>query len=177
VNLVLTGFMATGKSAVGKILAEKLGWTFYDTDSMIEKETGLTVPEIFAKRGEAPFRDLETQTVRLLSLLDRAVIATGGGVPLREENMAELEKNGWVVCLAAQPETILERVGEKVEDRPLLSDGDPFLKVQKLLRDREKAYARCALRVETDALAPAQVAEKILAEAPAALKAGSERKR
>jgi len=176
-NIVLTGFMATGKSAVGKILAEKLGWTFYDTDGMIEKETGLTVTEIFAKRGEAPFRDLETQTLRLLGLLDRAVIATGGGVPLRAENMAELEKNGWVVCLAAQPETILERVGERVEERPLLTDGDPFLKIQKLLRDREKAYARCALRVQTDDLTPEQVAEKILAEAPAGVKAGSERKK
>ena len=88
-NIVLTGFMATGKSAVGKLLAQRLGYAFFDTDEMIEKQTGHTIADLFAKGGEPPFRELEAQTVALVSLMDRAVIATGGGVPLRKSNMDE----------------------------------------------------------------------------------------
>ncbi|HMX95344.1 MAG TPA: shikimate kinase, partial [Elusimicrobiota bacterium] len=91
-NIVLTGFMTTGKSSVGRLLAERLGYAFFDTDDMIEKQTGLSIAEIFSKGTEASFRELETRTVNLLAVLDHAVIATGGGVPLRAGNMDELEK-------------------------------------------------------------------------------------
>jgi shikimate kinase len=163
VNIVLTGFMGTGKTAVGKIIAEKLGWPFFDTDAMIEKETGLTVAQIFAKRGEAPFRDLETQTVRLVGLLDECVIATGGGVPLRPENMAELERNGFVVCLTAAPETVVKRVREEGRARPLLSGKkEPLETVRELLDGRRTAYARCKAAVATDGRTPEDIASAVL---------------
>jgi shikimate kinase len=165
-NIVLIGFMGTGKSTVGKILSKRLGWPFYDTDSMIEKETGLTVPQIFAKRGEEPFREMETRTVQLLSLLDKSVISTGGGIPLRQENMVELERNGWIVLLAATPLTIMGRLKKNVESRPLLAGQDPMLSIEKILREREKAYGRCKFRVDTDDLKPEQVAELILKHKP-----------
>jgi shikimate kinase len=161
-NIVLFGFMGTGKSSVGKILAEKLGWAFFDTDAMIEKETGFTVPEIFSNKGEPAFRDLESKTIALVSLMDKAVISTGGGVPLREENVRELEKNGVTVCLTAKPENILKRLKLETDHRPLLKDGDPFLKIEALLSARRPAYAKARHQIPTDDLTPAQVAEKIL---------------
>jgi len=167
VNIVLFGFMGTGKSAVGKILAGRLGWTFLDTDGMIEKQTGTTVSQIFAKAGEPAFRDMETKTIRLVSVMDKAVIATGGGAPLRIENVRELEKNGLTVCLHARPETVMERLKDEVDKRPLLKGGDPFLKVQKILGDRREAYARAKHSIPTDGLTPEQVAEKIISLLPA----------
>ena len=161
-NIVLMGFMGTGKSSVGKILAEKLGWSFFDTDEMIEKQTGFTVAQIFQKSGESAFREFEAQTVSLVSLMDRAVIATGGGVPLREENVDALERNGVTVCLEAKPETVLERLKESVDVRPLLEGKDPYLKIHELLSARRAAYARARHKVPTDDLSPQQVAEKVL---------------
>jgi shikimate kinase len=161
------GFMGTGKSAVGKILAGRLGWTFLDTDEMIEKQTGTTISQIFAKAGEPSFRDMETKTIRLVSVMDKTVIATGGGAPLRQENVRELEKKGLTVCLQARPETIMERLKDEVDKRPLLKGGDPFLKVQKILDDRREAYSRAKHSIPTDGLTPEQVAEKILSLLPA----------
>jgi shikimate kinase len=161
-NIVLIGFMGTGKSAVGRILSKKLGWSFFDTDEMIEKQTGLKIAQIFAKGGEADFREMETQTIRLVSLLDKAVIATGGGAPLREENMRELEKNSVVLHLSARPETILERLRNEIHSRPLLKGKVPARAVEDLLRVRQKAYGRCRHTVATDGLTPDQVADRIL---------------
>ena len=159
--------MGTGKTAVGKILSKRLGWTFLDTDEMIETQTGTTISQIFAKAGEPAFRDTETQTIRLVALMDKTVIATGGGAPLREENVRELEKKGLTVCLLARPETIMERLKDEVDKRPLLKGADPFLKVQKILDDRRAAYARVTHSIATDGLSPEQVADEILALLPA----------
>lgn len=169
-NIILTGIMGTGKTTIGKLLAKKLGWPFYDTDTMIEKETGLTIPQIFAKRGEEPFRLMEMQAVQLLSVLDQIVVATGGGVPLRKENMDALEKNGWVVHLEAKPETILERLERTLASRPLLAGDDPLLALEKILNDRRKAYARRHVNVVTDEQTPEQVAYMILKLKPEAVK-------
>jgi shikimate kinase len=100
-NIVLIGFMATGKSAVGRRVAERLGWSFFDTDDMIERQTGHSIADLFANGGEDAFRELESKTVSLVAMMDKAVIATGGGVPLRSENMDELERTGRVVLLTA----------------------------------------------------------------------------
>lgn len=166
-NIILIGFMGTGKSTVGRLLAERLGWSFYDTDSMIEKETGFSIAQIFAKRGEDAFRELESQTIRLVSVLDRGVIATGGGAPLKPENMRELQNNGFLVALAARPDTILERLGPTLSSRPKLAGQDPRGVVASLLREREKFYAAAKTQVPTDGLSPEAVVEKILAILPA----------
>ncbi|MBN1824123.1 MAG: AAA family ATPase [Endomicrobiales bacterium] len=159
-NIVLTGFMGTGKTAVGKLLAEKLDWQFYDTDGMIEKDTGLSIPEIFAKKGEPYFRDVESKAVKLFSVLDKAVIACGGGVALRPENMDELEKNGVVVCLTARPEVVLKRT--KNSDRPLLKVKDPLSKISELLKARETYYKRCRVSIDTSVISERETAERII---------------
>lgn len=162
-NLVLLGFMGTGKTSVGKILAHRLGWIFLDTDAMIEKDVGSPVREIFKISGEDAFRDLEAKTIGLVSLMDKAVIATGGGVPLRESNMQALQKHGVTVCLTADPDTILDRVKNDAGVRPLLKGADPAAVIRKLLADRRAAYARAKHTVPTDGLTPAQVAASVLA--------------
>jgi shikimate kinase len=141
---------------------------FLDTDELIEKETGFTIPQLFEKGGEPAFRKLESRTVQLVALMDRAVIATGGGVPLLKENMDALERTGVIVCLDARPETILERLKDGPESRPLLAgkDGrDPYLKVHELLSGRRAAYGRAKHTVPTDGLTTEQVAEKVLSAA------------
>lgn len=162
-NIVLLGFMGTGKTSVGKILAGRLGRIFLDTDVLIEKEVGAPVREIFATSGEASFREVEARTVALVSLMDGAVISTGGGAPLREDNVKELERNGVTVCLTATPETILERLKDETGVRPLLQGSDPRMAIDRLLSERRTAYARAKHSVATDGLTPAQVADKVLA--------------
>ena len=161
-NIVLTGFMGTGKSFVGKTLARKLGWDFYDTDEMIEKDVGMSIADIFARKGEPHFRDLETKAIRLLAVLDKAVIACGGGAVLRRENMEELKKKGVIVCLTASPEKIYERT-KTVRSRPLLDVSDPVAKIKELLDFRKEYYNCCHLIVDTTDLTVAQITEKILA--------------
>ncbi len=166
-NIVLTGFMGTGKSAVGEILARRLGWALYDTDQMIEKQTGHSVADLFAKGGEAAFRDMERQTVALVALLDKAVVATGGGVPLSAENMTDLEKNGIVICLTASAAAILDRLRQEIGARPLLKGGHPMQRIEELLRARHSAYARCRTAIATDGKTLEQVADLVLAAVPA----------
>jgi shikimate kinase len=160
-NIILTGFMGTGKSAVGKLLAERLGWEFFDTDDIIQNETGFSIATIFAKKGEAHFRALEAKAVALLGLLDKAVIACGGGVVLNSQNMDELEKNGIVVCLTAAPEVIFERVKNDT-GRPLLKTKEPLQKMRDLLSERESCYRRCHVTLDTGKLSIIDVVEKIL---------------
>lgn len=165
-NVVLTGFMTTGKTSVGKILARRLGYAFFDTDDMIEKETGHSIAEIFSKSSEAAFRELETRTVQLLSALDHAVIATGGGVPLKDSHMIDLEKNGFVVCLTAAPATVLSRLRGDAAVRPLLQGDEPLRRIEELLAARARAYARCGASVATDGLTVDQVADRVAAALP-----------
>lgn len=160
-NVVLIGFMATGKSTVAGLLAKKLGWPAYDCDAWIEKAKGMSVARIFEKEGEAEFRKVETAALKELSGYDHAVISTGGGAPLLDENMRTLEKNGFVVWLSAKPETVLQRLKSEAAVRPLLSGKDPAVAVKELLVKREKAYARHHKAVKTDGKTPEQVAEEI----------------
>lgn len=167
-NIVLTGFMGTGKSAVGKSLAERLTWSFHDTDEAIEREAHMKIPEIFARLGEQHFRDLESKAVQRVSALDKAVIACGGGVVIRKENMDELEKKGIIVCLTASPAAIFERT--KNSDRPLLNVKEPIAKIHELLYVREQYYRRCHLTIDTSAMRTSEVVEKILADPQVASK-------
>ena len=147
-NIVLTGFMGTGKTAVGKKLAEELGMQYIDTDEMIEKDVGMIIPNIFKRRGEKYFREVETQAIKCVAMLDNFVIATGGGVVLKQENMEELERNGIVICLTASADTILQRTG-KDANRPLLKGENPADKINQLLKKREFFYKRCHKMIDT----------------------------
>jgi shikimate kinase len=160
-NIVLTGFMGTGKSEVGKLLAGNLGRQFFDIDEIIEKETKKKINAIFKNKGEPYFRDLETKTIKLVNMQNEAVIACGGGAVLRTENMDELERNGIIVCLTATPEKIFERVKNE-KHRPLLEEKNLLMNIKDILQKRKEHYKRCFVSVDTTDLYPAEVAQKIL---------------
>src|SRR5882672_1989179 len=127
-NLALIGFMGTGKTSVGRVVAEMLGFQFLDTDELIQSRTGRTIADIFSKEGEPVFRDLERQVVQELSTREKTVISTGGGLPTNAENLTALKSFALVVCLWASPEKIWERVRHQ-SHRPLLHDADPQQKI------------------------------------------------
>lgn len=160
-NIVLTGFMGTGKTKVGKILAQRLGYTFLDADSIIEQEQKMSITEIFRQHGEPYFRDIESDVIRRLSERDRVVISTGGGAVLRQENMDNLRKKGIIVCLTASPETILRRTSND-NTRPLLQVEDPLKKIKELLEFRRPYYERSDIMVDTEGKSPIDVAEEII---------------
>jgi len=142
-NIIITGFMGTGKTTVGKLLATKLGYDFVDTDELIVTRSGQTVEEIFREKGEGAFRKMERAVARELSEKEALVIATGGGTMLDSTNAAALIKGGRVFCLVARPEEILERVAHDPEiRRPLLDGPDPMTRIVEIMREREEGYAR-----------------------------------
>jgi len=142
-NIVLFGFMGSGKSTLGRRLAKRLGYTFIDTDNAIEEVTGKTVEQIFHTDGEKRFRSEEKLLVRKLAGQSRLVIATGGGMVLEQENVEILKQNGVLIWLVADPEVILERVKNK-KRRPLLNKGDLMENIIRLSQERESAYAAIA---------------------------------
>lgn len=148
-NLLLAGFMGTGKSALGRQLAKRWRRPFVDTDEVVEHLAGMTIPEIFEKHGEARFRELEREVVTGHLPASGAVIACGGGLVI-PEGMAELVRSkGVVICLFASVETILRRTAGNSR-RPLLKAGDLEERIRQLMRDREQAYLRAGVAVYTD---------------------------
>lgn len=147
-NLVLTGFMGTGKTTVGKKVAKVLGLKFVDTDLDVEKVTGMTVKNIFKKYGEVRFRSEEKAAVKRVAKEENQVIATGGGVVLDPENISALKQNGVVVCLTATPEVIFERIKRK-KSRPLLQVEDPLATIKQMLNDRQPFYTNAASSIDT----------------------------
>lgn len=164
-NVILVGFMGTGKTAAGRLLARRLGREFVDMDALIEERQGRTIPEIFAKDGEPFFRRLERALVRELAAREDLVIAPGGGIVLDPDNVADFGATGVVICLRALPETILERVGGDT-NRPLLQGGDKLARIRELLARRQPLYDAIPRWVETDGLSAAEVADRILAFLP-----------
>jgi shikimate kinase len=160
-NIVLIGFMGTGKSVAGQVLAHELGMRFLDTDALIEKTEKTAIGRIFGEKGEPYFRDLESRVIKTLQDYDNFVIATGGGIVLREENVRQLKEVGPLVLLWAEPEAIYERV-KKEKHRPLLNVVEPLTEIKKLLALREPFYRRAAdLEVETSKRSVDQVVEEI----------------
>ncbi|OLD35309.1 MAG: 3-dehydroquinate synthase [Armatimonadetes bacterium 13_1_40CM_3_65_7] len=153
--------MGTGKTAVGEMVASRLGRPFLDTDALIEGLAGRPIPQIFAEDGEAAFRRLEAQAVASAAAGGGSVIATGGGVVLSGANMDRLRQNGLIVALLADPQSILARVGGG-GDRPLLGT-DPEGNVRRLLNERAPFYQAADLIVETSALSVAAVADRVMA--------------
>ncbi len=139
-NIILTGFMGTGKTTLGRLLAEKIGYEFIDTDTQIERETRKTITELFKTQGEAAFRKLESELVEGLAQKEGLVIATGGGLVLDPNNVAVLSKTGKIICLTASPEEILARVAKQQDVRPLLQEKDPKAKIIDLLQQRDSVY-------------------------------------
>ncbi len=163
-NLILAGFMGTGKSVVGQELARRLGREFADTDSLIEAREGLTVAEIFSRQGEAHFRQVEAALCRELAARSGLVIATGGGMLVPPANYELLSASGPVVCLTASADEIATRLGD-ASDRPLLDGADPRARIVALLEERRDIYRQIPLHVDTTGLTVGQVAGQILAEA------------
>ena len=161
-NIVLIGFMGTGKSAVGKRLAAELGWTFCDTDKMVESRAGVTVGELFEKKGEPAFRALEREVVRELSEKEGFVISTGGGVPLEPENVQDLSAKGELICLTASPETILKRVERKIGARPLLLGPNPLERIKTLMEERRPFYGQASFTLDTTYLSIEKITDAIL---------------
>ena len=159
-NVVLTGFMGTGKTTVGRILADRLGYGFVDTDEVIESRAG-PIPEIFEREGEPGFRDMERSVARELAGRAGLVIATGGRMMLDPECAACLQPAGHVVCLTATVETTLERIGDTAQ-RPLLDVGDAPTRVRELLAERAEGYGRF-IAVDTDGCTPDEVADAVMA--------------
>jgi shikimate kinase/3-dehydroquinate synthase len=160
-NVVLIGFMGTGKTAVGELVASRLGRPFLDTDTLIEQRAGRPIAKIFAESGEPAFRQLEAQVVAQAANCAGSVIATGGGVVLDRANMDRLRRNGVIIALQADAQSILARVGGGA-CRPLLGD-DPEGNVRRLLRERDALYREADLVVETSALSVDGVAERVVA--------------
>jgi len=161
-NLVLTGFMATGKSTVGRLLAGRLGLRFLDLDTHIEARAGKPIARIFDEDGEPAFRELERQAVVELSVPSGLAIATGGGIVLNPDNLRDLALGGLVVCLSATLDTILRRTAGDTT-RPLLQHPDRRARVQHLLQQRAALYAAIPNQIATDDLTPEAVVERIAA--------------
>ena len=186
-NIVLTGFMGSGKSTIARALAKKLGYDVWDTDEMIEEACGKSINEIFADEGEGAFRQMETTaltktgealekrdgktTVESGNEIGRetergVILSTGGGLPVRPENREILKSGdcGRVVYLKASPRTVIERLSGD-DTRPLLagSPEEKMMRIEKLMKERDAAYSECAdLIVETDGLTPDEIAIEIL---------------
>ncbi len=160
-NIVLVGFMGTGKTTVGRILAQRRDMEFVDMDCVIEEQAGKPVSQIFADEGEPHFRKIESQLVQQLSRRSGLVIGAGGGVVLDPENIRAFGESGTVVCLTASPETILERV-ESDSGRPLLEDGDKKQRIIELLSSRKQLYDAISLRIDTTSMSPEEVVQKLV---------------
>ena len=159
-NIVLIGFMGTGKSTVGQILAEQLGWRFIDLDEQVEQAIGISIADYFAQYGEAAFRDQESAAVAAVAAQSAVVVATGGGVVLRQQNIDRLKTSGILFCLSASESAIVERTaGDR--QRPLLNRPDRLQVIRDLLAVRQPQYRQADYWIETDGRTPAEVVATI----------------
>jgi len=160
-NIIVTGFMGTGKSVVAKELARKLKMEYIDTDQVIEGRQGLTIADIFAGHGENIFREQENKLVKELSQKENTVVATGGGTLLSSYNARILGQTGEIVCLYADSQTIHNRVKRK-NNRPLLKGKNVLSEINRLLEERKKAYNNFTIKIDTTNLSVQEVADKII---------------
>lgn len=161
-NIVLTGFMGTGKSTIGKVVAVELNRDFVDMDDLIETREGRIINQIFAQDGEPYFRHLEAALCDELAARQNLVIATGGGALVVERNLRVIESSGLVVCLNCRPDVLWQRIGQS-EDRPMLAERDEgrFARLSALLKKRAPAYARIKYQLDVTHLTPEAAAQKI----------------
>lgn len=163
-NIALIGFMGAGKSTIAEALHQKYGMQVVEMDALIAKREGMSIPEIFAQKGEPYFRDLETALLVELQEQENTVISCGGGVPMRERNVEEMRKNGTVVWLQASAETILNRVKHSHE-RPLLEGKKNVEAIAGMLEGRREKYEAAAdLVIRTDGKDAEQICEEIISQ-------------
>ena len=164
-NIFLVGFMASGKTSVGRALSKATGWPFIDADDRVVRRAGKTIDQIFRDSGEPAFRALERSVFQELSRGENQIIAAGGGAFVDPRNRQLMLSSGAVFCLSARPDTIYRRILEQdagAAVRPLLAGDDPMGRIEELLAQRAAAYAYANHTIETDALAPEEIAEQIL---------------
>lgn len=168
-SVFLIGMMGVGKTTVGNLLATELGYRFFDTDDLIEKVAGKTIKEIFADDGEESFRELEGLVLSDLSAYTKLVVATGGGIVLRQMNWSYL-RHGLVIWLNASVDLLVERL-QNDTTRPLLQNPDPGLGLEKLLDRRRNLYAQADLQIQISTNdTPDAIAARVIAEIPTVLK-------
>lgn len=160
-NVVLVGYMGTGKSSVGKYLAQRLNRQFIELDEEIVKKAGKSIPEIFAQDGEPVFRQIEAQVVAEWSQGENLVISTGGGAVINPKNVENLRKKGILIGLTARPEVILVRV-EKDHNRPLLAVEDRLGKIKEMLEQRAPFYQLADYTIDGSELTLREVGEHII---------------
>jgi len=161
-KIVLTGFMGTGKTSVGRELSRRLGYPFIDTDDLIEEREGMPISMIFKKKGEPYFREVERRVVQEVSGMRDAVIATGGGVIKDRDNVEALRKRGILIWLKTEPLVILRRVMAEGGKRPLLNVEEPLKEIYRLLSERERLYEQSDLYVDTSYITPGEASEEIM---------------
>jgi shikimate kinase len=167
-NIILVGFMATGKTSVGRRLAERSGCSFVDLDDLIEAEAGMPIPRIFEEQGEPAFRALEARMMEQAAGMPRTVIATGGGAVVNPANLRHMQSCGTVIALTADPATILARVGAGPGARRPMLQGDAEARIRCLLAERAPAYGRADVVLDTSQLTVEQVTDAILRLSPPA---------
>ena len=160
-SIILTGFMGTGKTEAGSLLAHRLGLPFVDIDRWIEERQGESVGEIFRRHGEFYFRQRERDAVRELAQGPPKVIATGGGTVAFIENRLRLRDYGILICFTADLKAILERT-EGSQERPMLGSGSREERARELLKIRDESYRDCDHSIDTSALTPGEVVQEIL---------------
>ncbi len=164
-SIALIGFMGTGKTAVGKVLAAKLGKEFVELDSLIEQKAGKSIPEIFQQDGEIGFRELEIEVAKEASNQKNTVITCGGGIVLYKINIDRLKKGCIIIYLTAAPDIILKRLSNDQNERPLLDLPDRASQIKGLLRFRQPFYESAAdIKIDTSKLNTESVAERIMAK-------------
>ncbi|MDF7826644.1 shikimate kinase [Pontiellaceae bacterium B12227] len=162
-NIVLVGFMGSGKTWVGKLIAERTGMPLLDMDALIVERAGKPINDIFAEDGEPKFREYERELVKELSETEGNIISTGGGIVLNPDNITDFEKKGLVVCLLVDAESVLDRVRND-DTRPLLA-GDKEKAIVELLDSRKELYEALTHKIDTSGrpFPPVQTAEEIIA--------------
>lgn len=161
-NIVLTGFMGVGKTTIGQLLAEKLSVAFFDTDKIIEQNTDMTVSELFEKLGEKEFRKYETEVVNLLSSTEGCVISCGGGIVLNKQNIEMLSKNGIVVYLEADIDTIVKRISSDTSRPIIAAMENPKKEIEMLFNKRKQFYQNNDFSFNVANLTPDEIVTEII---------------
>jgi len=159
-NVFLVGFMGTGKSSVGRRLSKEMGLRFIDTDELIEAQAKMSISEIFRLKGEDQFRELEEEVLSKIARFQGCVVATGGGIVLRERNIETMRRSGIVVCLTASPEAIYSRLKDD-SNRPLLAGGNAMNRIEEMLAYRKPYYEKAEYIIDTSDLSVGQAVAEV----------------